>query len=49
LAWWYRQYALDNTTLEQLEREARKAKKGLWVDSNAVAPWQWRRGKRQAR
>ena len=49
LAWWYRQYALDNTTLEQLEREARKAKKGLWVDPNAVAPWQWRRGKRHIR
>jgi micrococcal nuclease len=49
LAWWYRQYALDNTTLEQLEREARKAKKGLWADPNAVAPWQWRRGKRHVR
>ena len=46
LAWWYRQHALDNTVLEQLEREARKARKGLWAESNPVAPWQWRRDKR---
>jgi len=42
-AWWYRRYAPDDETLEQLEREARGAKRGLWVDPDAVPPWEWRR------
>ena len=28
-AWWYRRYAPDDTTLDQLEREARGAQRGL--------------------
>src|SRR5262249_48224820 len=31
LAWWYRQYAPHDTTLAQLESEARTAKRGLWA------------------
>jgi micrococcal nuclease len=42
LAWWYRRYALENTILEQLERDARKAKRGLWADKEPVPPWEWR-------
>jgi endonuclease YncB( thermonuclease family) len=49
LAWWYRQHALDNSVLEQLERDARKAKKGLWADPNPQAPWLWRRGKHHSK
>ena len=30
--WWYRKYAPGDTILEGLEKEARKAKKGLWAD-----------------
>ncbi len=41
-AWWYRRYAPDDETLEQLEREARGAQRGLWADPHAVAPWEWR-------
>jgi len=41
-AWWYRRYAPDDETLEQLEREARRTKRGLWADPHAVAPWEWR-------
>ncbi len=41
-AWWYRKYAPDNETLKQLEREAREAKRGLWVDPDPIPPWQWR-------
>ena len=41
--WWYRKYAPLNTELEQLERSAREAKKGLWADPQPVPPWEWRR------
>ncbi len=41
-AWWYRRYAPDDETLAQLEREAREATRGLWADSHAVPPWEWR-------
>jgi micrococcal nuclease len=30
--WWYRKYAPGETVLEGLEKDARDAKKGLWVD-----------------
>jgi micrococcal nuclease len=45
LAWWYRQYAKNDIELETLEREAREAKAGLWVDTDPVPPWNWRKGK----
>ena len=41
--WWYRKYAPGDVELERLEKEAREAKKGLWVDSYLVPPWEWRR------
>ena len=46
LAWRYRQYPPEDETLKQLEQEARQAKRGLWVDPHAVAPWAGR-GKRK--
>jgi micrococcal nuclease len=46
MAWWYRQYAPHDTTLAQLEAEARTAKRGLWADANPVPPWEWRKGQR---
>lgn len=46
LAWHYKQYAPKETKLAALEVEARAAKRGLWADANAIAPWEWRRGKR---
>ena len=39
--WWYRKYAPGDTVLEALEKEARKSKKGLWVDPQPVPPWEW--------
>ncbi len=40
--WWYRKYAPLNAELEQLEKSACEAKKGLWTELNPVPPWEWR-------
>ena len=42
LAWWYARYAPEDETLKALEAEARAARRGLWADSEPVAPWEWR-------
>ena len=47
MAWWYRPYAAKDTTLAQLEAEARTAQRGLWADAHPVPPWQWRKGNRE--
>ena len=48
-AWVYTQYAKDKT-LFVLEKEARENQLGLWAlpKEQRIAPWQWRRGKRNA-
>lgn len=48
LAWWYRAYAKeqspeDRGRYESEENEARLRKHGLWIESSAVPPWEWRR------
>jgi micrococcal nuclease len=42
--WWYRKYAPRDVVLEGMEKEAREAKQGLWVDPQPVPPWEWRSG-----
>ena len=42
MCWWYRRYAPGNEVLEQLEREARKAQRGLWAEPDPVQQWEWR-------
>jgi micrococcal nuclease len=37
-AWWFRKYAPHDRELEQLEKEAREAKRGLWSDPHAIPP-----------
>jgi len=44
LAWAYRKYLHDKSFLN-LESEARTAKRGLWVDSDPLPPWEYRKSK----
>lgn len=48
LAWWYQAYAKSATDLRDAETTARAAKVGLWARPDAVAPWEYRRGKRSS-
>ena len=48
MAWWYKQYAPNDTTLAQLEADARAAQRGLWAEAHPVPPWAWRRGDARA-
>jgi micrococcal nuclease len=43
MAWWYRKYAANDTILAGLESEARRTKRGLWIDADPVPPWAWRK------
>ncbi len=50
-AWWYQYYKKDQTLEDQqsyrmAEAIAKEHKLGLWEDSNPVAPWDFRREKR---
>jgi micrococcal nuclease len=45
LAWHYIKYD-NNSKWKQLEETARKSKKGLWVQANAIPPWGYRREKK---
>ncbi len=47
-AWWYQQYAKNDTDLKVAEEYAKSQKLGLWQGSSIIAPWDWRRGKRKA-
>lgn len=52
MAWWYRYYADEQPEEERgqyefAEHEAKVRGAGLWRDEGAVAPWEWRRSKRQ--
>lgn len=41
LAWHYTHYSAD-PRLAALERQARQQRRGLWIDSRAVPPWEYR-------
>ena len=50
-AWWYEKYKREQSKDDQLayalaENNARAHKLGLFQDSNSIAPWQWRKNKR---
>lgn len=47
LAWWYRQYAREQTAERReaysaAEREAQEARRGLWQEPSPMPPWEWR-------
>jgi endonuclease YncB( thermonuclease family) len=44
--WWYRKYAPGNTVLERLEKKAREAKYGLWVNPAPIPSWVYRKAGR---
>jgi len=49
LAWHYKKYAgeqpvVDQKTYAAAEIAARSARRGLWQEEQAVAPWDWRNG-----
>lgn len=48
LAWHYKSYD-GNPAWAELESNARSAKRGLWVEPGAVAPWEWRKRQRVER
>ncbi|WP_413895876.1 thermonuclease family protein [Rhodoferax sp.] len=41
-AWVYTQYATDRS-LNALEQEARRERRGLWADAHPIEPWEWRK------
>lgn len=51
LAWWYRQYAREQSpqareAYEAAETEARARRLGLWSAPDPIPPWEWRRARR---
>jgi endonuclease YncB( thermonuclease family) len=41
MAWAYERYREDSA-IRQLQQEAKLARRGLWAQSEPVAPWTWR-------
>ena len=53
MAWWYRAYSREQTPeargqYEFAEQEARAKRAGLWADQEPVAPWEWRKSRRES-
>jgi len=51
MAWWYQQYAKEQTPQERVDYEqaefmAKIHRTGLWNSKNPTPPWEWRRGRR---
>ena len=47
MAWWYRQYAKEQTPQERIdyehaESQAKRHRYGFWSDPNPIPPWEWR-------
>ncbi|MDO5693518.1 MAG: thermonuclease family protein [Pseudomonadota bacterium] len=52
MAWHYKAFAREQPVDEravyaQTEQQARIERRGLWVDGEPVAPWDWRRAQRE--
>ena len=42
-AWWYSKYAPNRSDLKDAQVAAKQSKRGLWANSNAQAPWDFRK------
>ncbi|MEW6562600.1 MAG: thermonuclease family protein [Pseudomonadota bacterium] len=42
MAWEYSYYH-SNRAYRDMQKEARKAQRGLWADDSPIPPWQWRK------
>lgn len=54
LAWHFKKYESEQSPADRLlyadaEREARLMRRGLWIEPETLAPWEWRETKRQVR
>ena len=49
MAHWYQQYAKTDAVLAVTQARAKAAKRGLWSDPNAIAPWEFRKKKEVAK
>ncbi|MBL7648327.1 MAG: thermonuclease family protein [Candidatus Hydrogenedentes bacterium] len=47
LAHWYEAYARNDSLLKGLQDEAKSAKRGVWSRPDTVAPWDFRKEKRE--
>lgn len=47
-AWTFTRYAAPDSPLHGIERKARAARRGLWVDPAPIPPWDWRRIRRSS-
>ena len=48
MAHWYKQYAKHDTELQSAQTKAKAAKIGIWSDPNTIAPWEYRKKKKEA-
>ena len=48
MAWHFVEYS-KSAELAAAEQDARKARKGLWSDAKAVAPWAWRKAEKSSK
>ena len=54
LAWHYKKYSFEQSIFDRKrysssEVTARKSKKGLWIEETPLAPWDWRRKKKNSK
>ena len=48
-AHWYQQYAKNDMPLANAQAKAKAEKAGIWIDPNAIPPWEFRKKKPQTK
>lgn len=46
-AHWYEQYAKNDMPLANAQAKAKAEKAGIWIDLNAIPPWEFRKKKKE--